>query len=125
MVRRQNFDFGQDKSGHRYELEDKGPDYGGSRYTMMLHLPNFERAAAVDYDMYEDEYGPKLEISYLKSNLEGQGHARRLMEHVYKTYPRHQIDWGQTIHPASAHLASQFEDKYYNRTAYFLPEEFE
>lgn len=124
MSRNYHFDQGGSTPPHSFELVDKGEDHGDGRYTMMLHLPGFERAAAVDYDMYEDEYGPKLEISYLKSNLEGQGHARRLMEHVYRTYPKHQIDWGQTIHPASAHLASQFEDKYYNRTAYFLPDEF-
>lgn len=124
MSRRQHFDSGHGKPEHTFEVVDKGEDFGDGRFTMMLHLPNYERAAAVDYDIYEDTYGPTLEVSYLKSNLEGKGHARRLMENLYQTYPKHQINWGQTISPASAHLASQFEDKYYNRTTYYTPEEF-
>lgn len=40
------------------------------------------------------------------------------MQHMYDRYPKSFIDWGQTIHPAATHLAEDFENKYYDRTAY-------
>ena len=128
MSRNRHFNEGGNQSNHSFELVDKGEgnDYGDGRYIMMLHLPDYPRAASVEYDLYSDDYGdPHLDVNYLKSNIEGQGHAKRLMDHLYKTYPKHHIDWGQTIHPASAHLASQFEEKHYGRTSYQLPEEFD
>lgn len=48
-------------------------------------------------------------LNYLKSNVENQGHARRIMEHVYKIY-KGPVDWGYTLNPASTHLAESFSD---------------
>lgn len=114
----------KDNLSHRFEVTDHGEEMGGNgRYTLHMHAPGFSRIAGVDFDTYTDDYGdPKLEVSYIKSHVEGQGNARRLMEHLYQRYPKHHIDWGRTISPASTHLASQFEDKYYSRTSY-QPEE--
>ena len=82
--------------------------------------------ANVTFEHYNDpttEIPSRIEVSYLKSNHEGQGHARRLMQHLYDRYPKSHIDWGQTIHPASAHLAGDFERRYYARTSYEIPED--
>lgn len=123
MSRRQHFDSGHNKPEHSFELLDKGDEYAGSeRYKMLMHTSDYEGmpVASVTYDTYENEYTrPTLEVSYLKSHLEGKGHAKALMQHIYDQYPKHYIDWGHTISPASTHLAQQFEDKYYNRTGYY------
>jgi hypothetical protein len=81
--------------------------------------------ASVDFEHYNDphsEPSSRIEIGYLKSHVEGQGHAQRLMDHLYNRYPKSNVDWGLTINPASTHIASKFEDKYYDRTSY-QPEE--
>jgi hypothetical protein len=56
-------------------------------------------------------------VSYLKSHQEGQGHARRIMEHVYNKYSG-PVDWGHTTSPAATHLAESFEShpEYGSRT---------
>jgi hypothetical protein len=77
--------------------------------------------ARVSFEHYNDpniEPSSRIDIDYLKSYDEGKGHAQRLMEHMYNRYPKSFIDWGLTINPASTHIASKFEDKYYDRTAY-------
>lgn len=124
MTRRKHFDAGHNKPEHTFEVVDKGDDFAGiGRYSLRMNAPDYEGVAAVDYDTYTDDYGdPRIEVDYLKSHREGQGNAKRLMEHLYQRYPKHHIDWGMTISPASTHLASQFEEKYYNRTSY-QPEE--
>ena len=88
-----------------------------------LTLSNMDSSnlARVSFDHYTDptmDRPSRIEVDYLKSHREGQGHAKALMQHVYNRYPKSFIDWGLTIHPAATHLASQFEDKYYDRTAY-------
>lgn len=123
MSRRNHFDSGHGKPEHTFEVEDRGEDWGDERYKMALNTPDFSHAATVTYDIYHDPH-PTLEVSYLKSHIEGKGHARKLMENLYQKYPKHFIDWGLTISPASAHLASQFEDKYYDRTAYRTSDDF-
>lgn len=87
-----------------------------------LSMRNFGgEVANITYDHYtepDDDPSSRIEVEYLKSHEEGKGNARRLMQHLYDRYPKSFIDWGRTIHPASTHLAEEFEDKYYNRTAY-------
>ena len=123
MNRRQHFDSGHGKPEHTFEVIDHGESMGDGRYTLRMNTPDYPGIAGVNFDTYKDDYGDnRLEVSYLKSNVEGQGNAKKLMEHLYQRYPKHHIDWGRTINPASTHLASQFEDKYYNRTSY-TPEE--
>ncbi len=81
--------------------------------------------ARVSFEHYNDphtEPSSRIDIDSLKSHVEGQGHAQRLMEHMYNRYPKSHIDWGLTINPASTHIASKFETKYYDRTSYH-PEE--
>lgn len=88
----------------------------------MLSMNDFDGTKAwVSFSHYNDplmDPPSRIEVEYLKSHEEGKGHARRLMQHLYDRYPKSFIDWGRTIHPASTHLANEFEDKYYNRTAY-------
>lgn len=89
----------------------------------ILRMNNFDgEKATLEYDHYtdaDDEDMPsRIEASYLRSPDEGKGHARKMMQHLYDRYPKSFIDWGRTIHPASTHLAEEFETKYYNRTAY-------
>ena len=81
--------------------------------------------ARVSFEHYNDpdfEPSSRIDIDYLKSHVEGQGHAQRLMDHLYNRYPKSHVDWGLTINQASTHIASKFEDKYYDRTSYH-PEE--
>ena len=126
MSRREHFDNGHQKPEHTFEIEDRGPDYTwDDRYKMMLHTPERRQVADVTYGIYDNDRTPTIDVSYLKSHEEGKGYARRLMQNLYDTYPKHFINWGQTISPASTHLAQQFEDKYYNRTAYYTDQDFE
>lgn len=78
--------------------------------------------AYVDFSHHTDELSdPKsrIEVGYLKTmHEEGRGHGRRIMEHLYNRYPKSFVDWGMTIHPAATKLAQDFENKYYDRTAY-------
>ena len=114
----------KDNLSHQFEMVDHGEEMSGNgRYSLFMHQPDWPRVAGVDFDTYTDDYGdPRLEVNYLKSQIEGKGNAQRLMEHLYQRYPKHHIDWGRTINPASTHIASKFEDKYYSRTSY-QPEE--
>lgn len=79
------------------------------------------QVARVSFEHHNDplmDRPSRIDVDYLKSHREGQGHAKALMEHMYQRYPKSFIDWGLTIHPAATHLAQQFENKYYDRTAY-------
>ena len=94
---------------------------GVGSHALTLSNMDSENLARVSFDHYTDpnmDRPSRIEVDYLKSHHEGKGHAKALMQHVYDRYPKSFIDWGRTIHPASTHLASQFEDKYYDRTAY-------
>lgn len=88
-----------------------------------LILTNFEsdNLARVSYSHHTDptyDRPSRIEIGYLKSNREGQGNAKELMQRLYDRYPKSFIDWGFTISPAATHLAEHFENKYYDRTSY-------
>ena len=125
MTRRSHFDSGHNRPEYRFTDELHDPDTGLRK--MSAFHPDFKSdfpAAEVTYSEYRDDYDePTIEVDYLKSHDEGKGHAKALMEHMYQTKP-HFINWGHTISPASTHLANQFEDKYYNRTAYYTDEDF-
>jgi len=100
---------------------------GGLKGTHELTLTSFDSGnlANVFYEHHTDpsyDLPSRIEVGYLKSNREGKGHAKALMQHLYDRYPKSHIDWGLTIHPAATHLAEGFENKYYDRTSY-QPEE--
>lgn len=59
-----------------------------------------------------------IRVNFLKSNREGEGHGKRIMQHLYDRYPKSPIDWGSTIKPASTHMAKQFQSKYPDRTSF-------
>jgi hypothetical protein len=80
--------------------------------------------ASVSYDKYDNDNVPTIDITYLKSNDEGKGHGRAIMQYLYDFYPNHFINWGAVVHPAAEHLASQFEEHNYSRTAYYTPDDF-
>jgi len=119
----------KDQSGYIFKdvLHDPSTNL---RRLMRLQKGRDLPVAHVDYSTYKDDYGfdsdmeDRLDVDYLKSHEEGKGHARATMEELYKRYPKHFIDWGHTISPASEHLAQDFEDRYYNRTAYQTDEDF-
>ena len=106
-----------------------GEGVSGGRGWHALTLTDSKRdidLARVSFEHYNDsqlEPSSRIDIDYLKSHVEGQGHAQRLMEHMYNRYPKSHIDWGLTINPASTHIASKFEDKYYDRTSYHPKED--
>jgi hypothetical protein len=94
---------------------------GKGSHKLILSNYDSDYLATVTYDHHTDktmDRPSRIEVDYLKSPREGQGHAKALMQHMYDRYPKSFIDWGQTIHPAATHLASQFETKHYDRTAY-------
>lgn len=94
---------------------------GVGQHELTLTSPDNDDLASVYFFHHNDptmEPSSRIEIGLLGSNVEGQGHAKRLMQHLYDRYPKSFIDWGMTINPASTHLAEHFENKYYNRTSY-------
>ena len=94
---------------------------GKGSHKLTLSNPDSSHLATVTYDHHNDplmDPPSRIEVDYLKSHREGQGHGQALMQHLYDRYPKSFIDWGRTIHPASTHMAGKFEDKYYDRTAY-------
>ena len=94
---------------------------GKGSHKLTLSNPDSDHLATVTYD-HQRAMGTDLpsliNVDYLKSHREGQGHGQVLMQHLYDRYPKSDIDWGSTIHPASTHMAEKFKDKYPNRTAY-------
>lgn len=90
-------------------------EQNGAEQKFGLVDPSFDKefpVAHVEYQEYDDDLGPQIDIDYIKSHREGQGNARTLMEGLYSKYPKHYINWGKTINPASTHLAEQFNEKY-------------
>lgn len=88
-----------------------------------LTLTNFDsdNLARVTFSHHNDptmDRPSRIEVDYLKSHQEGKGHARALMQRLYDRYPKSFVDWGLTIKPAATHLAQNFENRYYDRTAY-------
>ena len=73
-----------------------------------------------DIDLMDTDY---ITIGWVKSFIEGKGYARVLMEWLYNRYPKHMIDWGECLHPASLALAEDFYSRHYDRTAYLEPME--
>jgi hypothetical protein len=51
-------------------------------------------------------------IDYLKSNEEGKGHARMLLDYIYSKYQSSNIDWGEILHPAASYLYGKYSEKY-------------
>jgi len=125
MSRRKNFDSGHGRNEYRFDHED-GPNQVGDHRLNAYH-PSYSDdypVSWVSYDRYDDDYQPTIDVTYFKSNDEGKGHGRAVMQHLYDFYPKHFINWGHTIHPAAEHLASQFEEHNYDRTAYYTDNEF-
>lgn len=84
-----------------------------SRRTAMFRGAEKEPVAHVDFD-YENN---QVEVQWLHSKEERQGHATRLMEHVYSQHPDMNIDWGWT-NKKSTGLAEKFATTHYGRTTY-------
>jgi hypothetical protein len=94
---------------------------GGGQQKLVLTNSDGRRLATVTYDLRNDPMTAmpsRIEVDYLKSNFEGQGHGQELMQNLYDRYPNSFIDWGETINPTSTHMAEKFADRYYDRTAY-------
>ena len=106
---RNNADF-QGGSGHHItdepDAEFFDPEEKGRRLT--LHV-NGTPAAVLHY--HTDPVGVAY-IDLVRSNNEGQGHASKLIDHLYNKYPRHDIDWGEIQHPAASHLYQKFSNRY-------------
>lgn len=96
-------------------------DYGDGRYSMKARVGG-KTVADVNYNVFGGD--DQIDVEWLQSHEEGKGHARRLMQNLYDTYPENTIHWGQIVHPASQNLAEQFSEKYPDRTAYDLDEDF-
>ena len=94
---------------------------GGGQQKLVLTNSDGRRLATVTYDLRNDPMTAmpsRIEVDYLKSNFEGQGHGQELMQNLYDRYPNSFIDWGETINPTSTYMAEKFADRYYDRTAY-------
>jgi|694.fasta_scaffold124843_3 hypothetical protein len=78
-----------------------------------------QRVAYVSYDLLPDR---TIQVGWLCSYDGGKGYARVVMEYLYAAFPDALIEWGLCEHPASAHLAADFEERYYTRTSYDLPD---
>ena len=115
MTRNEEFQAGQGHNitdRHLYIEDDSGAEI--RKYE--LHLPGKQYPVAyLEYATHPD--APKeAHIEYLKSNVEGQGHAQILLHHLYQNYPDG-ISWGTITHPASRHLLEKM-DKIYGTTSY-------
>lgn len=86
--------------------------------SLEMSTPDFRGVAWVQFVQTVFDGEPYIEVCYLKSNREGSGHARAVMEELYSLYPDAHVDWGETVHPASLHLAEDFEDRYFSRTSF-------
>lgn len=80
----------------------------------------------VQFDAFTDpsaDRPDRIEVSMLRTPPQhrGKGYARKVMQRLYDEYPQHFIDWGHTMHPAATKLAQDFENQYYDRTAYEIP----
>lgn len=51
-------------------------------------------------------------IDYLKSNEEGSGHAKMLLDFIYNKYQSSNIDWGEILHPAASYLYEKYSEKH-------------
>ena len=94
---------------------------GGGQQKLVLTNSDGRRLATVTYDLRNEPMSAmpsRIEVDYLKSNFEGQGHGQELMQNLYDRYPNSFIDWGITINPTSTYMAEKFADRYYDRTAY-------
>lgn len=94
---------------------------GNKLHQLTLSSPDSDNLANVTYDHqnYPKMDPPsRIQVDFLKSHHEGEGHGQRIMQHLYDRYPNSFIDWGSTIKPASTHMAEKFEDKYPDRTSF-------
>jgi hypothetical protein len=105
---RNNADF---QGGQGYTITDESfdnPDYENARI-LRLHSSESKNVASLEY--HTDPVGVAY-IDYLRSPHSGQGHAEKLVSHFYQKFPRHNIDWGEIIHPAAQHLFDKFNEKH-------------
>jgi GNAT superfamily N-acetyltransferase len=121
MTRRSNFDSGHNRNEYRFDHED-GPNQIGEHRINAYHPSYSEHhpVSWITYDQYDNDTTPTIDITYFKSNDEGKGHGKAIMQHLYDFYPKHFINWGHVVHPAAEHLASQFEEHNFHRTAYYV-----
>lgn len=107
---RNNADFQVGRGPHITDEPDTeffDPEDKGRRLT--LHKEGAP-AALLHYQV--DPAAAVTHLTLVRSNEEGQGHASALIDHLYKKYPRHDIDWGEIQHPAASHLYKKFSQKY-------------
>lgn len=125
MSRRQHFDSGHGKPEHTFRVvprpSEYNPDDLSADYSMVMDTPDHPEVASVSFDVFD--HPPTVSVGLLQSYQQGRGHARKLMQNLYDTFPEHAVDWGATTHPAATHLASQFAEKYKDRTSYFPDDE--
>lgn len=94
------------------------PLCGDDTFRLSMSIPDYRDVAWVEFVQNTVDDDPYIEVCYLKSHREGSGYGRAVMEELYSRYPDAHIDWGETIHSASKHLAEDFEDRYFSRTSY-------
>ena len=70
----------------------------------------YVKIAPIDDDAY-------IEWLEILPKYRGKGYARKLMQEVYRR-TKGTVDWTKTMHPASEHLAKQFQELYPERTEY-------
>lgn len=109
----------EDNLGRQFIFRDE--PHGDTR---MLKMVPEGKKTSVAYVQYSKHNEGQIDVDWLKSHQEGQGHARRIMEHLYSSYPEHTISWGDTVHPKSEHLAADFEARYPDRTSYETKDDF-
>jgi hypothetical protein len=109
---RNNADF-QGGQGHRItdtHLYNEG-DTGAEVRKYELHIPGRQfPVASLEYATLPESPG-EAGIEYLKSHVEGQGHAQTLLHHLYQNHPKG-VAWGTIVHPASRHLLEKMDSIY-------------
>jgi hypothetical protein len=93
-------------------------DSEGYEQTLHTVKSGTKTLASAQISELNDPGEEALHVDWLESNETGKGHAQRLIQHLYDTYPRHTVNFGLLAHPASEHIALKFAQKYPNRTEY-------
>jgi hypothetical protein len=112
-----NADF-QGGQGHTITDRHVGheEDSGAEIRKYELHTPGSQHPAAYLEYATSPEAPGEAGIEYLKSHIEGQGHAQTLLHHLYQNHPKG-IAWGTIVHPASRHLLEKM-DTIYGKTSF-------
>ncbi len=90
--------------------KDPTSDHSGAR-KLWLYKGENEDYAPAWMEYHFDPIGV-VYIDYLKSNEEGKGHARMLLDYIYETYQSSNIDWGEILHPAASYLYDEYSEKH-------------